>query len=131
MIAVVQRMASLRRFAARPATFAFTCAGLALAVALAVASSVGGCSARALAEVDVSSADTPFQSVTLRLSGGGSSKNFTSATFSATMPYRAGLYVDASGSVNRGRERARQLRHVHRRRHGGGQPASSPARPRA
>ena len=100
MIARVQRLASLRRLAARQRALVFTCVGTALAFALAVGSSMGGCSPRALLEVDVTSADTPFQSVKLRLSGGGSSQDFTGASFSADMAYKAGLYVDASGSVN-------------------------------
>ena len=100
MIAVVRRMASLRRFAVRHGALALTCASTALAVALAVASSVGGCTPRALLEVDVSSGDTPFESVKLRLSAGGTSKDFASASFGPTMTYKAGLYVDASGTVN-------------------------------
>src|ERR1700748_1008973 len=102
MLAVVQRPASVRRrfiarFMARHSGLASTCAGSALAVALAVASSVGGYSPRALLELDVASGDTPFQSVRLRLSGGGSSKDFTNATITADMPFKAGLYVDATG----------------------------------
>jgi len=115
MVAVVRRMASLRRVIARflprclprfsPRCLArhgalvFTCAGSVLALALTVAASVGACSPRALLEVDVTSSDTPFQSVTLRLSGGGTSKDFAGASFNTTMKYMAGLYVDASGSV--------------------------------
>jgi hypothetical protein len=84
MIAVVQRLAS-----------ALAIAGL----ALAVASSMGGCTARSLLEVDVTSSDTDFQSVKLRLSAGGTSQDFTGATFTASVPFKAGLYTDASGSV--------------------------------
>src|SRR5262252_5334162 len=102
MIAVVERMASLRRvialFLARHRALAFVCGGSALV--LAVASSVGGCSPRALLELDVSSNDTPFQSVKLRLSAGGTSQDFVGASFSPTMTYQAGLYVDAGGTVS-------------------------------
>lgn len=70
-----------------------------LALALALASSLGGCSARSLLEVNVSSSDTDFQSVKLRLSAGGTSQDFSGATFTASTPYKAGLYADASGSV--------------------------------
>ena len=113
MIAVVRRLGSLRRlplrrfvlrlFAlrlfARRRAVGFTGACLALAVALAAASSLGGCSARSLLEVDVSSGDTDFQSVKLRLSAGGTSQDFPGASFTATMAYKAGLYADAHGSV--------------------------------
>ncbi len=85
MIAVVRRLASLRRFAP---------------LALALAASMGGCAPRALLELDVTSSDTPFQSVTLRLDAGGTSKDFANASFSAAMTYKAGMYVDASGSIN-------------------------------
>ena len=95
MIAVVQRLASLRRFTVRSGAVALTVAGL----ALAVASSVGGCTARSLLEVDVSSSDTDFQSVKLRLSAGGTSQDFPGANFTASVPFKAGLYTDASGSV--------------------------------
>ena len=96
MIAVVQRPASLIRFTPRLNALA----GSVLAVALALPGLVGGCSPRALLEVDVSSSDTPFQSVKLRLTAGGTSKDFANATFTADMTYKAGLYVDASGSVD-------------------------------
>src|SRR5581483_8892087 len=93
MIIRIQRVASLRRFAPR---LSF---GLGLAaLALVLAASAGSCSPRALIEVDVNS-DTPFQGVTLRLSAGGTSKDFPSVSFSATMPYKAGLYADTSGTV--------------------------------
>ncbi len=105
MIAVVQRLASLRRFTApgiaacrfaiRSGAVVLTIAGL----ALAVASSMGGCTARSLLEVDVTSSDTDFQSVKLRLSAGGTSQDFAGATFTASVPFKAGLYADASGSV--------------------------------
>ena len=57
----------------------------------------GGCSPRALIAVDVVS-DTPFQNVTLRLSDGTTSKDFARVSFTAAMPYKAGLYVDGGGS---------------------------------
>jgi hypothetical protein len=100
MIAVVQRLASLRRFTAPRLAAGFGAVGLAVAgLAMAVTSSVGGCTARSLLEVDVSSSDTDFQSVKLRLSAGGTSQDFLGATFTASAPYRAGLYTDASGTV--------------------------------
>ncbi len=56
------------------------------------------CTSRALIEVDVTG-DAPFQSVRLRLSARGTSKEFANATFDSTTSYKAGLYVDASGNV--------------------------------
>jgi len=92
MIIPIQRLASLRQLAARSSL------GLGLVLALGLAASGGSCSPRALLELDVSG-DTPFQSVTLRLTAAGTSKDFANVTFTATMPYKAGLYVDTSGTV--------------------------------
>ena len=102
MIAVVTRLASLcrlasRRLAARHRAAAFTVA--CLAVALAGASSLGGCTARSLLEVDVFSSDTDFQSVKLRLSAGGTSQDFPGASFTSAVSFKAGLYADAHGTV--------------------------------
>jgi hypothetical protein len=71
-------------------------AGAALAISVAASS----CGQRSLVEVDVL-ADTPFQGVTLRLIAGGSSKDFVGVSFTAAMPYKAGLYLpdSASGTV--------------------------------
>src|SRR5947208_8810996 len=68
---------------------------------LAMAAILGSsaCTARALIEVDVTG-DAPFQSVKLQLSASGTSEDFAGASFGPTMTYKAGLYVDASGTVN-------------------------------
>jgi hypothetical protein len=87
---VVQRLVSLLRLA--------TCLVLVAGLTLAVFAG-GGCSPRALLELDVTG-DSAFQSVKLRLTAGGTSKDFPNASFDATMSYKAGLYVDSSGSVN-------------------------------
>lgn len=56
------------------------------------------CTPRALVAVDVAG-DAPFQNVTLRLSAGSTSKDFTGVSFTADMPYRAGLYIDGGSST--------------------------------
>src|SRR4051812_30566474 len=58
----------------------------------------GGCTARALIAVDVVG-DAPFQNVTLRLSAAGTSKDFAGVSFSADMPYKAGIYVDGGSNT--------------------------------
>lgn len=65
----------------------------------AVVSGSPACTPRTLIEVDVTG-DAPFDSVRLRLSASGTSKDFAGATFSPTVAYKAGLYVDASGNVD-------------------------------
>src|SRR6266700_4992515 len=61
---------------------------------------VGACNSRALIEVDVTG-DTPFQAVTLRLTAGGTTKDFASASFGAdaSTAFKAGIYVGDSGEV--------------------------------
>ena len=56
------------------------------------------CTPRALIAVDVSG-DAPFQNVTLRLSAGSTSKDFAGVSFTADMPYKAGLYLDGGAST--------------------------------
>jgi hypothetical protein len=82
----------------RPLRLAFPpwCIRVAL-TALAAFAAGGSCSPRALIEVDVFG-DTPFQGVSLRLSAGATSKDFARASFTADMPFKAGLYVDGSGA---------------------------------
>ena len=76
-----------------PPWFIAVVAGPALLFAAA-----GGCTARALIAVDVVG-DAPFQNVTLRLSAAETSKDFGGVSFSADMPFKAGLYVDGGSNT--------------------------------
>jgi hypothetical protein len=69
-----------------------------MAVAVVVVA-IASCEPRALLEVDVIG-DAPFQTVTLRLATGTTSKSFAGVSFTADMAFKAGLYVDGgNGSV--------------------------------
>ncbi len=67
--------------------------------ALAIVVSASSCAQRSLVEVDVLG-DAPFNAVTLRLIAGGTSKDFPRATFDATTPFKAGIYLPDSVSGN-------------------------------
>ena len=65
--------------------------------ALAIVASSSSCTQRSLVEVDVLG-DAPFDSVTLRLIAGGTSKDFPRATFDTATPFKAGIYLPDSVS---------------------------------
>jgi Carbohydrate binding domain len=72
---------------------------LASSTVLGILFTVGAsCSPRALISVDVAG-DAPFQNVTLRLSAGGTSQDFARVSFTADMPFKAGLYVDGGSGT--------------------------------